>query len=192
MVTLSRFANNPIVIPNRSENWQKEAVFNGSVVFDGNTYHMLYRAQSSPQDVKGQRIELSTIGHVTSADRVTFSGSKQLIVPEHEWETFGCEDPRVTRIDDTFYIFYTALSRFPPDAAAIKVAVAVSRDLASIQEKHLVTPFNAKAMAFFPRRINGKLVALLTAHTDMPPAKICIAQFDKPEDMWDPQFWKAW
>ena len=192
MITLARFANNPIVVPDTREAWQKEAVFNGSVVFDGKQYHMLYRAQSSTQDVKGQKIELSTIGHATSADRVTFSGSKQLITPEYEWEAFGCEDPRVTRIDDVYYIFYTALSHFPPDASAIKVAVAVSKDLTSIQEKHLVTPFNAKAMALFPRKINGKFVVLLTAHTDMPPAKICIAQFEKLEDMWDPKFWEAW
>ena len=192
MIILNRFANNPILTPDRNEAWQKEAVFNGSVVFDGQEYHMLFRAQSSTQDIKGQQIELSTIGHTVSQNRVEFGKSTQLITPHFDWEAFGCEDPRVTRIDDKYYIFYTALSRFPPDPSAIKVAVAVSQDLVSIKERHLVTPFNAKAMALFPRRINGKLTALLTAHTDMPPAKICIAQFEKPEQMWDPRFWEAW
>jgi len=80
------------------------------------------------------------------------------------------------------YVFYTALGGIPFGAANIKVAVALSKDLDTIQEKHLVTPFNAKGMCMFPEKIGGgkaagkngtaskgKLAAILTVNTDRKP-----------------------
>ena len=64
--------------------------------------------------------------------------------------------------------------------------------LEAIKEKHLVTPFNAKAMALFPEKIGGKMWSVLTVHTDKPPSKICIASFDNEEEMWSENFWKKW
>ncbi len=66
-----------------------------------------------------------------------------------EWEKYGCEDPRVTFFEGNYYIFYTGLSTFPFNAQGIKVAVAVTKDFKTIDERHLVTPFNAKAMTLF-------------------------------------------
>src|SRR5207237_1268813 len=34
--------------------------------------------------------------------------------------------------------------------------------------------------------------AILTVNTDMPPAKIAIARFDKEEDIWSETYWKKW
>jgi len=55
-----------------------------------------------------------------------------------------------------------------------------------------VTPFNAKAMSIFPERINGKIYAMLAANTDIPPARICLAQFDEIEQVWDQDRWAKW
>ncbi len=153
---------------------------------------MLYRALSVDQLYQGIRLKLSTVGYCFSGDGVHFKRRRQLIVPEHEWEKYGCEDPRVTKIDGKFYIFYTALSNWPPNAGGIKVACAVSEDLSTIVEKHPVTPFNAKAMVLFPEKINGKYYAILTAHTDMPPSKIALASVDRMEQFWDKAFWDEW
>ena len=193
MVKTKRSHHNPILLPNPAHAWEAEAAFNGSIIKDkDNTYHMLYRAQSLDQLYQGVRLQLSTIGYSYSGDTVHFKRRRQFIVPEFEWERYGCEDPRVTKIDDTYYIFYTAISNWPPNAAGIKVAVAISHDLNTIDAKHPVTPFNAKAMALFPEKINGKFAAILTAHTDMPPSKIAIAYADSIEDYWNEQYWKEW
>ncbi|MDO8610489.1 MAG: hypothetical protein Q7R95_08135, partial [bacterium] len=114
------------------------------------------------------------------------------IQPEFEWERFGCEDPRITKFEGKYYIFYTALSSYPPQASGIKIAVAVSDDLKTIKEKHLVTPFNGKAMALFPERINEKITAILTVNTDSPPTHIAIAQFDFIEQIWSDDYWRDW
>ena len=115
-----------------------------------------------------------------------------MIIPEKSWERFGCEDPRVTKLGDKYYIFYTALSEYPFNAGGIKIGVAISKDLNTIQEKHLVTPFNAKAMALFPEKIDGKVWAVLTVHTDKPPAKICLASFSKEDEIWSEKYWDKW
>ncbi len=186
-----RFSENPLLSPNGKNNWEALAAFNPSVASGGKKIHLVYRATSAVQKVDGADLELSTIGHAISADGISFTGREQLIKPEYDWERFGCEDPRITKLGDKYFIFYTALSNYPFSADGIKIAVAVTKDFKKI-EKHRVTPFNAKAMALFPDPIGGKIAALLTVHTDSPPAKICLAMFDKEEDIWSETYWKKW
>lgn len=182
MVRAKRSSENPILIPDPAAPWQAEAAFNPSVVEGkGGLFHALFRASGNG---------ISSIGHAQGGDGVRFGPARQFIVPEEPWERHGCEDPRVTYFEGKYYVFYTAVSEFSADG--IKVAVAVTEDFASVEERHLVTPFNAKAMALFPERVNGKIAALLTVNTDRPPARICIALFDRMEDMWSKEYWDAW
>lgn len=189
---VQRSEANPILRPNPSVSWEAEAVFNGCPVRKDGKICLLYRALSSYETVDGVTLRLSRIGLAESEDGVEFYGRRVLIYPEYRWEWFGCEDPRVTELDGKYYIFYTALSQWPPTPDGIKVAVAVSRDLRGAEEKHLVTPFNAKAMALFPERINGFLWAVLTVHTDRPPAKICLASFEDESELWSEDYWRKW
>lgn len=193
MISARRDSRNPLLSPNRSNSWEEEAVFHGSIVKHDNTnYSLLYRSISVEQLYEGVRLKQSTIGAADSHDGATFSNRRQFIVPEHSWEKFGCEDPRITKIDDRYVICYTAIGTWPPTAEGIRVGIAITRDFKSIEEKHLVTPFNAKAMAIFPERINGKLTAILTVDTDRPPSRICIALADHLEQFWDHEFWQQW
>ncbi len=190
---VKRYPNNPILGPDKEHPWEAQAVFNGCPVRDDNGYHLLYRALSFAQKHEDCTMELSTIGYVHSDDGYGFAGERtQLIVPEKAWEKYGCEDPRVTKIDDTYYITYTALSDYPHTPDGITVGVAVTKDFKTIDAKHQVTHFNSKAMAIFPERINGKIVAILTMNTDKPPVRIMLAEFDTPEQMWDRTYWEKW
>jgi beta-1,2-mannobiose phosphorylase / 1,2-beta-oligomannan phosphorylase len=192
MVKVKRFLGNPVLNPNPKSLWEAEAAFNGCIAQDEDTFHMVYRAVSTGKKVKGHQMEQSTVGHALSFDRIQFLNRHQLIYPEFEWEQFGCEDPRVTKLNNTFYITYTALSDYPHTAAGIHCAIAKTTDFRIVTDKHLVTPFNAKAMALFPETINGKIAVIFAAHTDEPPAKICIAQLDHEEDLWNPDWWNNW
>ncbi len=194
MIFIKRSSKNPVLLPDREHFWEAEAAFNGCPVKDGKTIHFLYRAVSSYHyhTEAGIQMQNSTIGYAVTRDGVTFKNRRQLFVGTEAWEKFGCEDPRVTKLDDTFYVFYTALSAYPPRPEGIRVAVALTKDFETITERHLVTPFNAKAMALFPERINGKFVAILTVNTDLPPAKIAIATFDHQEEIWSEVYWQKW
>ncbi len=189
MFYVKRSPHNPILSPLLENPWENSAVFNCCPIKKGKKIDLVYRAISEKKNVGGHELQLSVIGHATSSDGAKFKDRRELILPEMEWEKFGCEDPRITKIEDKYYILYTALSEFPFSAEGIKVALAISKDLKKIDEKHLVTPFNAKAMTLFPEKINGKFTAILSVNTDNPPSKICVAQFDKESDMWSQEYW---
>lgn len=188
----TRYPDNPILIPDRNNPWESEASFNGCVIREGDTWHMVYRAQGAPQKIGAAEIPLSTIGHAISNDGVRFRTRRQFIRPYFSWEQFGCEDPRITKIGDTYYIFYTALSVYPFAPQGIHVGVALTKDFETILGKHQVTTFNSKAMALFPEKINGKFAALITAHTDLPPSKIGLIYFDHEYDIWSTNVWDRW
>jgi predicted GH43/DUF377 family glycosyl hydrolase len=189
-----RLEENPILIPKRNHFWEAQAVFNGCPVKTKDGVSLVYRAVSLPyySSLTGARLSVSSIGIARSKDGLHFAGRRRFIFPEHSWERFGCEDPRATKFSGRYYIFYTALSTWPPKAEGIKVGLAISQDLKRVREKHPVTPFNAKAMALFPQRIGGKIYAVLSVNTDQPPARICLASFDKEEDIWSESYWQPW
>lgn len=191
MYVIKRSPHNPLLIPYKQHPWEAIATFNWCPVKKGKNIHVVYRAISYP-DPLSKPSSLSTIGIAKKKDEIHFENHSQFIYPEQSWERYGCEDPRITFFEGRYYIFYTALSTYPFGSDGIKVAVAISDDLKTIKEKHLVTPFNAKAMTLFPERVNGKITVILSAHTDTPPAKIAIAQCDHISDLWSEKFWNTW
>lgn len=186
-----RDEDNPILRPNAASSWESVASFNGCPIKVGSELNLLYRAIGE-SEVDGKKMSLSTIGQAVSTDGKIFSRRHQLIVPEHDWEKYGCEDPRVTFIDGQYLISYTALSKYPFEESGIKIAVATSEDLLKIKQKNIATTFNSKAMGIFNRKIAGKITVVLTVHTDKPPSKIAIAKFDNIEQMWSGEFWDHW
>jgi predicted GH43/DUF377 family glycosyl hydrolase len=191
-IRVQRSSENPILVPDKNNSWEAEATFNGCPVVGGGKINFLYRAISSPQNYDGLTLELSTIGYAWSNDGTHFEDHRQFIRPEYAWEHYGCEDPRVTKIGGKYFIFYTALSIYPFSPEGIRIGVAVTSDFESIEEKHLVTPFNAKAMALFPSKIEDRYLAILTVDTDRPPAKIALAPFDNLSQIWSPEYWAKW
>ncbi len=191
-MTLTRHPLNPILKPNPANPWEKYASFNGTLVKKENEYVLLYRAMGDELLYKNKKMRLSVIGSATSSDGISFTDRRPFIEPEREWEKYGCEDPRATKMGDIYYIFYTALANYPPNHYGIRVGVALSKDLKTIDERYLVTPFNAKAMTLFPEKINGLYTVLLTVNPDLPPSVIAYAQFEKIETLWDKTFWHSW
>lgn len=191
MVQITRYEGNPILLPNKENKWEASGTFNPSVILNNGIYHLFYRAMSSPFSYNDRDLSLSTIGHAQSRDGVSFNSREQLIFPKYDWERFGCEDPRVSKIGDKYYIFYTALSDYPPSPDGIKVGVAVTKDFQKL-EKHQVTFFNSKAMALFPEKIGGKIAAVLTVNTDRPPSSIALAFFDDESQIWSKEYWDKW
>lgn len=155
-----------------------------------------YRAVGNPDALQTPHAGLSSIGTAFSDDGVHFHSRQQVIHASEEWDRFGCEDPRATFFEGRWYCFYTALGGYPFGPDNIKVAVAVGDEPDNFTERHLITPFNAKAATLFPGRINGDIVMLLTAHTDYtaehPRPTIALARANKMDDFYDPEYWKRW
>src|SRR3989344_5691644 len=181
MIKVARSSKNPILFPNSQNDWETKAVFNGCPVYAGRVLHLLYRAVSAAG--------ISSVGICQGNNELNFERRRQLIVPEYDFEKYGVEDPIVTKFEGNYYIFYTALSTMPLSPAGIKIGVAKTGDFLSL-EKHPVTTFTSKAMALFPNRVNGKIAAVLTVNTDMPPSKIALAFFDSEEEIWSSDYWE--
>ena len=193
MFTIKRSEKNPILAPLKNNPWEARATFNGCPIeIDNKNTAFLYRAMSEADPFKSPDICMSIIGIAWSKNGEDYTDRKPFIVPSEDYDCFGCEDPRVTKIDDTYYIFYTALGGYPYGPENIKTAVALSKDMKTIYAKHLVTPFNAKAMALFSKKIDGKIAAFLTIDTDPGPSKLCYRTFDSIEDIWNHKKWEKW
>lgn len=191
MFVVKRSKNNPIIAPIKEHAFENYSTFNGNPIEIGKKIHLLYRAQSLPESFDGRSFSLSVVAKAESQDGIHFTNREEFISPEHSWERYGLEDPRVTKIDGKYFIFYTALSAFPLNTPqGIKVGLAISPDMKKVSEKHLITPFNAKAMTLFPEKINGKYLALLTVNPDLLPTHIAMAEFNKIEEMWEEKYWK--
>jgi predicted GH43/DUF377 family glycosyl hydrolase len=192
MFIVKREEHNPILRPVTQHPWEALAAFSWSVLHTTDGDHYYYRAMSEPDQIVGMHTSISVIGHATSKDGLHIENREPLLVPSVPYDTYGCEDPRIVFFEGKYYLFYTALGGYPFSADNIKIAVAVGDTPTAFAEKHLVTPFNAKAMTLFPERVNGKIIALFSCSTDKPPAYIAFAELDSIEDLWSPDFWNKW
>jgi predicted GH43/DUF377 family glycosyl hydrolase len=99
---------------------------------------------------------LSTLRVARSNDGVNFTVDDQpLIYPSLPSERYGCEDARIQRMGDDYFISYTAVS---PDGWA--TSLCVTRDFASIERKGIIFCPQNKDVCIFPEKIAGRYWAL--------------------------------
>ncbi|MBU6214910.1 hypothetical protein KGM48_03685 [Patescibacteria group bacterium] len=196
MFVIRRSSHNPIIAPQRERPWEAMATFNPSAVRTPEGVRVFYRALGDPDALQTPMQGISSIGTAFAEDGIHFHSREQVIAPEAPWDIFGCEDPRVTLFEGRWYCFYTALGGYPFNADNIKVALAIGDAPDAFHERHLITPFNAKAATLFPERVNGDIVMLLTAHTDWtaenPRPTIALARAKNMEEFLKPEYWLKW
>lgn len=109
--------------------------------------------------VDGSMIRLTSISHLRvarSKDGVNFEIERQpALVPEHELEAWGIEDPRVTQIGDTYYITYSSAS-----SRGVGAALAETKDFRSFKKHGMMLAPENKDVVLFPEPIQGKYVAM--------------------------------
>lgn len=96
---------------------------------------------------------LSYLRLVCSDDGVHFREPEGFtpIFGQGPYETYGIEDCRVTKIDDTFYLTYTAVS-----ANGVAVGMMSTKNWHQIKRHGLILPPHNKDCALFGRPVNGK------------------------------------
>jgi predicted GH43/DUF377 family glycosyl hydrolase len=91
-----------------------------------------------------------------------------LFLPNSPDESYGIEDARITKIDQTYWITYVAVSR-----AGVATALASSDDMVTFQRHGLIFAPENKDVVLFPQQINGHYYAL---HRPNPNS-----QFSRPQ-----------
>ncbi|MCO8122320.1 glycoside hydrolase family 130 protein [Stieleria sp. TO1_6] len=77
------------------------------------------------------------------------------LLPEGSAEEYGIEDPRITKIDDTYWITYVAVSR-----SGVATALMSSTDFVTFHRHGIIFASENKDVVLFPQRIAGAYVAL--------------------------------
>jgi predicted GH43/DUF377 family glycosyl hydrolase len=103
---------------------------------------------------------LTTLSHlrlVSSEDGVHFDEETRYapIIGCGEWEAYGVEDCRVSCVDGTFHLTYTAVS-----ARGVAVGSRSTRDWKTFSEPQLILPPHNKDCALFEEKIGGSYYAL--------------------------------
>lgn len=114
-----KYGPNPILSPQGSgTGWESKNVLNpGVMVDDTGCFQMVYRAQD-------QTNNYSQIGYAHGVDGVTFSRNANPVIRNNgTGETYGCEDPRLVKLGNTYYCYYCAYN------GAVSICVATSTDM---------------------------------------------------------------
>lgn len=72
-----------------------------------------------------------------------------------DYETFGIRDPRITEIEDTYYITYLAESE-----NGKRIGLARTYDFKSVERIQFVSEPDTKSGALFPKKFNGRFAIL--------------------------------
>jgi beta-1,2-mannobiose phosphorylase / 1,2-beta-oligomannan phosphorylase len=109
--------------------FESDGVLNPAVISDNGSIHLFYRAVS-----KGN---YSSIGYCSLQDPLSVKERYDMPVlfPQLECESHGVEDPRIVKIDDLYYLTYTAY-----DGVNALGALAVSKDLQHFEKLGLIVP----------------------------------------------------
>ncbi|HEY4711868.1 MAG TPA: DUF5679 domain-containing protein [Dehalococcoidia bacterium] len=188
---LERFDGNPILEPQPEHWWESKAAFNPGAIYEDGKVHIVYRAiGDSDVSVLGYASSIDGF-HIDErldkpiyVPREPFEGgglvypattNREIIYlsPEDDEEEEniyvsggggwgGCEDPRLTRIDDRVYMTYVAFDGYSPPRVAL-TSIHIDDFLAKNwqwKKPVLISPPRVvdKNACILPERINSKYV----------------------------------
>ena len=177
---LQRYADNPILSANPDNDWESLCVCNPAVWYEDGMFTMLYRAAGGDE---AHRIHL---GLATSADGFHFErqDSRPVLSPTPGNYDGGCvEDPRVVKLNGTFYVTYACRPyppgrywEFPPTNQPLCpgvetwgfednltfTALAATRDFRAFRKMGRMTRagMDDRDVLLFPEKVGGRYVRL--------------------------------
>lgn len=104
---MARYKKNPILAPIIENKWESKYIFNSAMVELGQKIHYVYRAMGEDM--------VSRLGYASSPDGYMIKERLDypILSPSNSLEKNGCEDPRITVIEDKCIMTYTAYSDIP-------------------------------------------------------------------------------
>jgi predicted GH43/DUF377 family glycosyl hydrolase len=118
-----------ILLKKTTLDFENDGVLNPAAIRVGDNVHIFYRAVR-----KGN---YSTVGYCRLKGPVTIEDRSEtpVLEPHFDYELHGVEDPRITKIDDLYYLSFTAY-----DGVNALGALAVSKDLVHFDKMGIIVP----------------------------------------------------
>ncbi|GHT66874.1 hypothetical protein FACS189452_03530 [Bacteroidia bacterium] len=125
MITVKREG---ILLEKTNLAFENDGVMNPAVITEGKAVHIFYRAVREGNH--------STIGYcrLNGPLQIAQRSDCPLLYPEFDYERQGVEDPRIVKIDGTYYMTYTAY-----DGTSAVGALALSKDLEHFSKHGIIT-----------------------------------------------------
>jgi len=149
------YEENPILTPRGG--FQSKGLYNPTVIGEGNIFYMLYRAETDDGHT-------GRIGLAKSYDGFHFTCNPEpVLTPDEDFDRGGCEDPRIVKFEETYYLTYVGNSQ---RYHVSNICLAISKDLVH-WTKHgsVLSPRDGswnsgqlKAGVIAPEKINGRYV----------------------------------
>ncbi len=193
----------PVLTPTADVAWASGAIFNPGAALDADgTLRLLARGVPAGH----RRVEVdhadayeasfgyadyvSTLGLATRQPDGAFRlAPEPLIAPTDDVDRYGCEDARVTRLGDRWWITYTALAE--PAATATRgvgIALASTTDWASVERHGRIGPaVRDKDAALFPERVGGRIAMF---HRIAPDVQVVFFQDEEQMTAPGARFWE--
>jgi predicted GH43/DUF377 family glycosyl hydrolase len=118
-----------IILMKTKLGFENEGVLNPAIIQNDTGIHLFYRAVK-----KGN---FSTIGYckLSSPTEIEVRNNTPILYSQFEFECQGLEDPRIVKIEEKYYLTYTAF-----DGVNALGALAVSYDLVNFEKKGVISP----------------------------------------------------
>lgn len=153
-IKLKRISRTPLLLPVKNNSWEAAAVFNCAAVYDNKKVHMIYRATDIASSGKEGPF-ISRLGYAVSDDGIHFERMNVPVLTNvGEQEHRGLEDPRIVKIENTFYMMYTGYRG--KESGDYRICLASSPDLKNWKRHGIVLDESNKDGSLFPNKINGK------------------------------------
>ena len=135
-----------IILEKTELEFENEAVLNPAAIREGDSVHLFYRAVR-----KGN---YSTVGYCRLDGPLTLRERREtpLIFPQFEYESHGIEDPRIVKIDDLYYMTFTA-----HDGLNAQGELATSKDLIHFENQGIIVPQMTYAEFAFHVETDGQV-----------------------------------
>lgn len=171
---LKKPKKNPIIEPSLDRPWESKATFNPTALEHDGKVHLIYRAIGEN--------DMSVLGYARSDDGTLVVDRHPEAAYLHETDSMkpkkapivpissgggwggGCEDPRMTKLNDSVYLLYTAFDGWGSVRIAL-TSIGLDNFLNkrwSWNEPVLISPPNEihKNWVLFPEKIGGKFAIL--------------------------------
>ena len=164
---VNRYQNNPILTKDDVP-YPVATVHNAGVIKYQDDYIMLFRSHL----YNGRSI----IGKAVSKDGYDFKVDiKPFIEPAKDgifadFEEYGVEDIRINPLNGTFYLTYSAYSRF-----GVRIILARTDDFITIERIAPISQADMRNIVLFPEKCNNLYIRLDRPHTYINPWSIWIS-----------------
>lgn len=153
---------------------------------------MIYRAQGESETRGGHASSSLGLALFTPDLRLVYRHAHAVIEPSASFHNLGVEDPRCTRVGDTFYLYYIGYFRdngaSKSGAGYTQICLATSTDLVHWDLKGPasgnINDVPTKNAALLPVQVDGKWLLLHRPMIGQDAMAVHLAESENPEGPW--------